>query len=298
MNMNKLIAWMSALLFFTFMINSTEIRGVGIEKNANDSGVFSWSLYLFEEEFYPSAVAVLDELGITRVYQNIPVDYFQQKSTNTILQAFAADEIDIVALIGEREWGLADRNLEPVFSYIDAMVEFNVGAGKNNPIKKIALDVETYTYEEWNNKPRRYFKAYVSSMHEIYSYAHEAGLEVVQIIPTFYDTIDEELFRKLITDCCDEISMMNYAKIIQVTSVEEEIEMCRELGKRVETIFETQPHTDEYSVSEENSYFYDGLEALESARNSIFETYKYKELYAAYHNFESVYYMVTGESID
>lgn len=296
--MNKIIAWLLALGLLLAMVQNAQKEGFDIEKNIDNSGVFSWSLHLFEEDFYSTAIEVLREVGVTRVYQNIPSDYLKNKSTDTTLSAFASDGIEFIALIGERDWGLAESDREIVFRYIDAVVEYNSEIGKENPIRTIALDVETYTFEEWGQDPYNYFEAYVYAMSDIYAYAHEAGLRVVQIIPTFYNTIDEELFRKLITDCCDEISMMNYAKIIQVTSVKEEIELCRELGKRVETIFETQPYTDEYQVSEVNSYFYDGLQALNYVRDKIFATYRYEGLYAAYHNFESIYYMVTGENMD
>ena len=157
---------------------------------------------------------------------------------------------------------------------------------------------ETYICDEWNNNPKEYFKEYVFAMHNIYLYAHKVGFEVVQVIPTFYDTVDETLFKILISSCCDEVSLMNYAKTVQVSSIEQEIELCRKSGKRVETIFETQPHSEEYSVSEKNSYFCDGLPVLESVRDKIFETYQYENLYASYHTFESIYYMVTGENID
>ena len=304
--MKEIFAWLFTLSVLVALIQNTNFEKndiksdeyVGIENNLDEAGVFSWSLKLFDDEFYPSAVSVLKKLGITRIYQNIPIDYLQQESTSAMVQRFASEGIEVIAVIGEKEWGLPNSDKEWVYKHIDLIADYNSGIGKSNPIRKIALDVETYICDEWNNNPKEYFKEYVFAMHNIYLYAHKVGFEVVQVIPTFYDTVDETLFKILISSCCDEVSLMNYAKTVQVSSIEQEIELCRKSGKRVETIFETQPHSEEYSVSEKNSYFCDGLPVLESVRDKIFETYQYENLYASYHTFESIYYMVTGENID
>ncbi|MDO4482048.1 MAG: hypothetical protein Q4C14_04890 [Bacillota bacterium] len=260
----------------------------------NESSIYCWTPYLLSEGSYPDIREFFNRFNITRVYQSISEIYFQQEETAAMVKRLADDGIETVALAGERAWGLAGSDLSPIKAYIDAVRDYNSGIGADAKIEKMALDVETFTYSAWKSDKTGYFKNYIRNMQEIYSHAREAGLEVVQVIPAYFDSIDEELFRVFVETCCDEISVMNYTKDTQVNEIAGEMALCRELGKKVETIFETMPYTDYYGVTEDNTYFYEGLDAVMEKRSIILQTYKYDKLSTSYHHFPTMYHVASG----
>ena len=264
------------------------------EQINSESSIYCWNLYLLNRGSYDSIRPFFEELNITRVYQSLPEIYLGQRETVSMVQRLAADGIETVLLAGDRSWGLAECDLEEVKAYIDAIARYNEGTGAQAPIRKLALDVETYTYSAWKNNRLAYFTAYVEKMREVYEYAHSAGLEIVQVIPVHLDNIDDDLFREFLETCCDEVSLMNYNKATQVTAIEREIELCRELGMKVETVFETMPYSEEYSVTEEITYFYEGFGALQNKRSDILNTYRYAGLSTSYHYFPTMYHVTTG----
>ena len=265
--------------------------------NTVNASIFSWDLHLLSAENHDQIRNVLQTLHITRVYQCLPAPYLEQTTTADMVKRMTQDGVEIAALIGEREWGLRSADLQDVFAYIDALVRFNETLGKEAPIRKLAIDVETYTLDEWSRSPKTYFADYIKNMRSLYDYAHGRGFSVIQIIPVHFDRIDAALFRGFVEQCCDELSLMNYTKKTQVTAIRDEVALCRELGMRVETIFETMPTSDKYSVTKDNTYFYDGLDALHEKAQEILTAYQYDGLTLSYHYFRPIYHMLTGKYI-
>ena len=103
--------------------------------------------------------------------------------------------------------------------------------------------------------------------------------------------------RRFVSECCDELSLMNYNKSTQVKAIKGEVAICRELGIPVETIFETMPYSEYYSVTEEITYYYEGLEALNAKKNEILATYGSDGLSVSYHHLDTMYHVVTGRYI-
>lgn len=262
--------------------------------NSNCS-LYCWNLYLLNEGSFPSALSFLKEEQITRVYQEIPSLYLKQPETAAMISNLNANGIETVALLGDRSWGLADNDLTEPKAAIDALKAYNDNANENNAIHKIAFDIETYTYSDWKNDPEEYFISYIRQMQEIYHYSHAQGFDVVMVIPVHYDSIDVELLRQFIETCCDEVSLMNYSKPNQVRGIENEVAICRELGMSMETIFETMPLNETYSVTEEITYFYEGYEAMQQKRSLILDTYRYENLSTSYHHFPTFYHVATGK---
>ena len=264
-------------------------------QNINRAGsLYCWNLFLLNGGDYPAIDDFLDRLEITRVYQDLPQVYLEREETAAMVARLAADGIETVALTGDAAWGMAGDDQAEIRAYIDALAAYNQGIGAAAPIEKIALDVEVYTQSVWKDDPQAAFAAYVSQMEALYQYAHSAGLEVVQVIPVFYDQIDGDLLAYFVEHCCDELSIMNYNKSTQISGIETEVALCRALGMKVETIFETMAYSESHGVTEEITYFYEGMEALQAKRQQILETYDYENLTTSYHHFPTVYHVDTG----
>lgn len=303
--MRKQLAWFLllaiSLSLLTYPVAASELANKNQEYAQSEltdcdrgASIFSWYLHLLNDGAYTAFAPVFEKLNITRVYQQLPIVYLEQQAAADMVRRLSVNGIEVVALIGEKEWGLPGNDLHDAIAYIDALSAYNAGPGADAPIRKLALDVETYTLKAWDRDPRGSFAAYITAMKTIYDYAHNAGLEVVQIIPVFLDSIDSELFRSFAANCLDEMSLMNYVKSTQVSAIQQEIALCRELDIPAETIFETKPSSEKYSVTEKNTFFYDGLSALDEKKNEILNTYQYEKLSVSYHHLTTVYHMVTG----
>lgn len=282
--------------FSTGAVFAEESADVSESVNTENVSMYSWDLKLLNEGAYNSYFKpFFDELNIDRVYQEFPIAYMTRQEGADFVDRLQNDGIEVVALIGDRAWGLADNDLNEYKAYVDALCDYNNGLGKTCPITRIGLDIETYTYSDWKENTQQYFEAYNLKMKEAYDYAKEKGFDIIQIVPVHYDAFSTELTDYLFTECADEISLMNYEKAHQVDVIEYEVELCRKNNIPVETIFETMPLNDYFSVTQEVTYFYDGFEPLKEKRDAILSTYNYKMLTSSYHYLTTIYPMIKGE---
>lgn len=270
------------------------LESIREEKVNHGTSLYSWDLFFLNDGVYAQLSQMLKELAVTRVYQEIPTVYLTEPETPKMIANLAGDGIETVALTGDRSWGLEGSDLSEIKAYIDALNDYNNVQSAANRITKIALDIETYTYSSWKDSPQTYFTAYVDKMAEIYSYAHAKGMDVIQVIPTHFDDISASQFRRFLTTCCDEISLMNYTKSTQISAISGEVALCRELGMPIETVFETMPLNEHFSVTQDNTYFYEGFDALTAKRDKILDTYLYENLTASYHYYQTLYHVYTG----
>ena len=255
------------------------------------ASIYSWSMALSNDGAFFDLSRMLSDLGIGRVYQEITQVYLSRMETPVMVNNLAQLGVETVFLTGEREWGRGD--LDEFYRQIDALCAYNKGIGASNPIKAVALDVEAYTLTAWNDDPETYFALFVEQMEKAYQYAHKQGFSVVQVIPAHLDTIDRELFERFVQNCCDEISVMNYQKDFELSQIWNEVLVCRKLGKPIETIFETMPLNKHYTVTEEKTYFYDGMEALKAAEKALLDLYG-DSLGVSYHHYQTMYCLYTG----
>ncbi len=266
-------------------------QNAALNSGERRASIYSWSMVLSNDGAFFDLSRMLSELEIGRVYQDIPPVYLSQIETAVMVDNLAKLGIETVFLTGEREWGRD--GLDDFYRQVDALCEFNTGIGAAAPIGAVALDVETYTYEAWEDDPEESFALYVEQMADAYQYAHKKGFSVIQVIPEHLDTISRDLFEEFVRNCCDEISVMNYQKDQELSSIWNEVLVCRELGKPIETIFETMPLNEYYGVTEEKTYFYDGFEALRKAEKAVLDMYG-DSLGISYHHYQTMYHIYTG----
>lgn len=261
------------------------------------ASIYCWDTYLLNEHSYPAWRDFLQSLNISRVYQSLEPAYFATGWVNEAVSRLHADGIETVLLTGDRSWGLEDCDLSEYKALIDTAAAYNAAAEEDEKITAVALDVETYTYSAWKSNKTAYFEVYAEKMLEAYTYAHQNGLRVIQVIPTHFDTISGIDFAGFVARCSDELSLMNYYKEYQESAIAEEVAISRALGRRVESIFETMPYSEHYSVDESNTYFYEGYDALCGKWDLIEQRYAYDGLVPSYHHLPTVYHTVTGNNL-
>lgn len=252
--------------------------------------MFAWDTHFFNGGAFPALSKILTAYQIDRVYQEIPLPYFQREELPDMIERMLGLGIQVTALTGDRLW--PEDGLKEYKEWIDVLHEYNQDHPSQR-ISAVALDVESYTLGSFRKDPAAGFAAYARSMEEAYQYAHERDLQVVQIVPTTLDTIDREQFEWFVEHCCDELSIMNYYKNTELAAIWNEVLTCRRLGVPVETIFETMPVNSYYSVTKEKTYYYSGARALASAAEEIQRVYG-ASLGIGYHHFETMYHMYTN----
>lgn len=252
--------------------------------------MFVWSTYFFNGGAFSTLSKVLTAYEIDRLYQDIPAPYFQRQELPDMVERMAGLGVQVVALAGDRSW--LEDGLDEYKSWIDSLNQYNQNH-TDRKISAVALDVEGHTLDTFKRSPAAGFADYCKCMEEAYQYAHSCGLQVIQVIPTSLDTIDQEQFEWFLEHCCDEISIMNYRKSKALSAIWNEVLTCRRLGVPVETIYETMPINSSRGVTEDITYFYEGPDALASAVAEMQEVYG-SSLSIAYHHFETMYHLYTN----
>lgn len=255
------------------------------------SSIFAWDMLLVNDGAFDQLSEMLTDLSITRVYQRIPTAYLSDPGLAVMVENLSQLGIETAFLTGDRDW-LFD-GLDELYAQLEALDAYNSGIGAAHPIKTIALDVEGYTTSQWKEDPETWFLTYLDLMKEVREYAHQKDLTVVQVIPDELDAIDQKTFERFIKDCCDEVSVMNYERDVELFNIWNEVAVCRKYRIPVETIFDTMPLNDYYSVNASKTYFYDGLDVLADAGETLRNVYG-TSLGTAYHYYRTLYRVYSG----
>jgi len=254
--------------------------------------MISWYFELMNQDVFYQISEPLKELGVTRLYQMIPMECLSEPELSVMVQNLSDTGVETVLLTGDKNWvtdGLAE-----YCQIIDELDAYNASVSETLKIKAVALDVKVHTLEEWQENPKVLFGKYVDLMKQAKDYANAKGLQVIQIIPAYYDEIDQELFTWFLRNCCDELSIMNYNRENAFSAISTEVELCEQYDIPVETIFETMPVNDEHGVTEQITYYYDGVDVLKEDVIRMKEEYG-PALGVAFHHYSILYKMCTGK---
>lgn len=149
----------------------------------------------------------------------------------------------------------------------------------------IQFDVEPYCLDDFDENADAYFAQYVENCKTAYAAAHAAGLKVELCIPYWYDSsygYNDQL-EDLIANACDSIAVMNYYKNDkEIKHIASELELCRKYDKPIVNITEMQePGT--HGLTENNTYYHDGMEAVEEMWSEMEAYFGYEKLGYSYH---------------
>ncbi len=256
--------------------------------------MFSWHFELTNLAMSDEYIDLLEELSVTRVYQNVSEKVMKDSNIRYQVRNLASRGIETVALTGDKSWVID--GLDEYCSIVDSIDAYNQSVEKKYRMKRIALDVEIHVLPEWKTDKKAVFKKYINRMAEARDYAHERNLKVIQVIPTYYDNVSKTLFDKFLENCCDEITIMNYDKKQADRAIKYEVSTCSKKSIPVETIFETMPPSSTYGVTKNTTYYYGGMKALKKDAANLRKAYG-TQLGIAYHQFTTVYRLVEGKRI-
>lgn len=253
--------------------------------------IFCWRTFFLSKDSFLRLCEPLTQLGVTRVYQQLSPSALTWPETADMVGRLSGKGIETVYLTGGAEW-LWD-GLDEFRNTVTAIKTYNDGIGSSYPIRTIAIDAESYNDKRWNANPTGYFAAYTDLMAEARQLANSCGIRVIQVIPTRLDEINEGLFRSFVSRCCDEVSLMNYNKSVNLSAIWNEVAVCRELDIPVETLFETMPVSDERGVTENITYYYEGVDGLYDAVADLRSFYG-TSLGVGFHHYDTLRNMLTG----
>ncbi len=233
-----------------------------ISKNREiyDYGImYSWNNDIFESS---NSLEILENNNIKVVYQFFNKDNFDYD----LLKKYK--DIEFYYLCGERDW--IDDDISFIKEEIDYVYEVNK---KESILKGIVFDVEPYV----ENKDNFDFKKYVRAFEKAYKYASSKGIKMIICIPTWFNTIDDELLEKLIFNS-DGVSLMNYDTKYTLENIKEEVEYAKKYNKEINTIYELDFNKD----------YFKSMDEIKEDFSRIEKHYDYDELYIAYHYFSDL----------
>lgn len=267
-----------------------DVKAEPVKENTTVS-LFSWYFEFTNQGIFHRLSEPLKEFGITRIYQLFPVEYFKEPEVSVTVQSLSDIGIETVLLLGDKNWVID--GLTEYYQIIDALTAYNETAGPEQKINSVALDIEAHSLKQWQKNPNALFQKFTELMKQAKEYANQHNLKVIQVIPTYLDDIDTELFTTFLLECCDELSIMNYRKDTALTAIENEVALCAQYGIPVETVFETMPSSDTYGVTEDLTYHYDGIDILKENVAKLKAQYG-PTLGTAFHHYSTLYKMYTG----
>lgn len=259
--------------------NESQLNGNAKE---HDRAMYSWSHnFIYEsKESLLQKVMELTECNI--LYQEVA----SNASVNDVaefLQRRGEHNQTVYYLCGNASWAI-EKGATSMLKEVERAVNYNKAAGEYKFVG-IQFDVEPYCLEDFEENAEEYMAIYVENSKIAYKAAHDAGLLVEICIPYWWESaygFDEEL-EDLIANACDSVAVMNYyKKQKEIEHIESELELCKKYNKRIINITETIP-AGQHGLTEDNTYYKDGIDAIENMWNTLDGFFQYEKLGYAYH---------------
>lgn len=256
------------------------------KKDLEGRALFSWSSYEVTEG-RTELFQTMEKLKLNALYQHFSTELQQEDIEQFLLDA-ADKEIKISLLTGDASWAL-DKEAENMIHTIERVVQINSNLDERERIKSIVFDVEPYLLEEWDEETsEEIMDNFVRGAKIAYNKANENELEVIVCIPYYYDKIGHsKQLEELIRLGSDSIAVMNYYKNKEANHIKEEVALADKYGKTVINIYELQA-PGQYGLEDENTYYNDGVAAIEKNFTNIKEEYYGKDIIIAFHEYNAL----------
>lgn len=223
----------------------------------------------------------LQQYDIARLFQSFSSD-LSSEEIQVFRQAIGED-IAVYQLIGTPEWARAEGR-ERLLEEAERVVDLNQQLPANQQVKGLVVDVEPYVLDDFDWDDETLQLSFMANMKELYDYVRAHDLEMITVIPYFYDTKGyTNVLDFLITEASTEIAIMNYYRNNEIEHMMYEANIAQFADIPVTTIYEFKP-PGEYGLTERNTYYDEGLEAALSNFETIKETYADQEIYGAFHD--------------
>lgn len=246
-------------------------------------GLFSWENEVRLPEERSSLYLMVNYLGIDEVYQDLSqIDSNDEEARNLALELELIG-VDLYLLTGSSEWTYEADGV-PMLEEIERADAF-ANAWGEDALKGIVFDIEPYGSERWKKGKRaqrdELMENLISGMTIAYEAAKKKGLKVILVIPTWYDQHYNEYFVQL-SQCCDELSVMNYVKSDEYINMVDEVEYAQSLDMDLTCIFEFQ-RIGMHGLTEENTYYNEGIKTAVGNFEKLYQEFGYSNLKFAFH---------------
>lgn len=242
--------------------------------------IFSWDkeTVLAEGE---TTREFLNQYHIGRLFQSFSSDL--SIAEIQIFRQTLGSDMDVYQLIGTPEWA-KDGGADGLIEQAERVIAINQQLAKNEQLKGVVVDVEPYLLDDFDWDDEVIQMSFMANMRKLYHYLTEHNLEMITVVPYFYDTKGyTKVLEFLITDASTELAIMNYYRGDEIEHMLYEAELAKDIGIPVTTIYEfKQPG--EYDLTERNTYFNEGLNQALFNLQSVTEAFPNQEIYGAFHD--------------
>lgn len=245
-------------------------------------GMFEWNDRTVKE--VSAALELAKTLQIDRWYQEISdeTDDITPEELADFVRAMHEHGIRVYLLVGAVDWGFEEDGAS-LKNHLEELFAWQEGAGEEERIDGVMLDIEPYITKEWKQDPETFMDAYVSGMKQAYEFVKSQGLRTVICIPRHYDSQGLETgLEELIAHACDEVAVMNYGCGDETEQIETEERLARRYNKELHCILEFQ-EVGKHGLTEEETYRNKGLKAAEAVWDEMQKKYRKTSIIRDYH---------------
>lgn len=252
------------------------------------------ALYMWEVNNnidYEAYGNMVDYLNINKIYAYIGTANLNERIDNNVKKLFnfaKEKNIDIYAVYDENYEDQTE-NERRIKELLEEIKNYNQTS--TYKIKGVAIDSEFHCLDGYNSLSQQekvqLFRDYVTAMKNAYVSASAANLDYVVCIPVWLNKLDEGLLEELIQNGCSYVQLMNYSKNNMTTNISEEVAFAKKYNKKIENIAEFQK-PGAHEVTNNETFYNDGLEAGINKFQEINEYYNYDSLTFAFHSYTPV----------
>ncbi len=257
-----------------------------MNKNKTTRGLFSWSSEQLVGTGRDDLFDLMDEMDLDTVYQSVPLDA-EETVVSDFLEEAAQRNVSVWLLTGHPEWGL-DAEGTKMIEQIQRAAEYQKQLEHGSGFLGVMMDCEPYLTELWDEKPVQVMDSWCSAMERASREAERAGLYFSACIPYYIDTFGfSEHLERLLENGCDMLAIMNYYRENEGAHIETEVELAAKAGIPVTVIYEMQP-PGKHGLEEINTYYKEGIRAVEKSWDLLCEQYGEKVLSIAFHEYNAL----------
>lgn len=248
-------------------------------KLGNKRGVFSWNANNLLTNTVASATTC-NQLGITEIYQAIPLADLTSSLTTTI-ETFnkTAPNTQICQCIGSPSWY---NNSSPAMTQLQGIVNYNKAVEAAYRITKVVLDVEPWSLtSNWEND-------YITVLNTLHSYTKANGITLAITLPYWMSTtIGASTTYATIMSCVDEVLMMNYNRNCYDTAITDQVNTAKSNNQQIFSIAELQT-TQQTGLTSNETYATVGLQQLFNNWTTLANQYNYANLGFAFDDLDAL----------
>ncbi len=249
-------------------------------------GLFSWSSAVLTDTGRAELFSVMERENLDTLYQ-----FFSSDTETDTIRAFLEDaaqrDITVWFLTGEPKWGL-DGTGDAMQTVIRRVASLQATLPENVRFKGVFMDCEPYLTDEWDSDPSAVMDSWCRATESAHMAANEAGLLFTVCIPYYLDTKGfSDSLKQIVENGCDALAIMNYYKQNEAAHIETEMALASDAGTPVTVIYELQP-PGTHRLVENNTYYHDGLPAVENSWDAIRKHFGRRWLSIAFHEYNAL----------